>query len=465
IELGQALTADRILTGIVTYFGKQYTLTAELIDLAKEATIKTAKAEFDGSEEGLAEAIKSIAAQIADKKAGGSSFKEGKIGEQVEDWDIGQGEETIVKFESEPTGATVRVDGKLLCQQTPCSKMLTQGKHAITMELENYQAKTKTGTVKKGTQIKWQMEPDFGYLSVESKPAGIEVTLDGKSIGKTPLEKVTLSPGPHQVETKDNCYYQTGEKFTANRGESKKIRLDVKPKEAGIKVTAQDKNGNDIEATVIVDGKEIGTTPGKWKIPVCAKQLLVRNKNGEYKKILNPREKELVTINAILEKSREYDIQDTVVVNNKTGLMWQKEISSHTMNQDNAYAYCQDLSLEGYSDWRLPTISELRTLIKGCPKTEPGGMCKLTDDCLSVIKCHSFKACGCEVAKGPGENGFYWQKDVWSYDGDQHGHFWSSSVLSDFPAGGWDVCFEEGAVMNYSDRKANFYVRCVRSNE
>lgn len=195
IQLGQALTADNIMTGIVTYFGKRYTLTVEMIDLAKEATVKGAKAEFDGTEEGLADAIKSIAAQVTGKKAGGSSFQTGKIGEQVEDWDIGQGEETIVKFESSPEGAVVMVDGKILCQATPCSKMLTQGKHEITIQKENYLSKADRYNIVKGGRVAVTLEPNFGWLDVAANYTGIIVFLDGANIGQTPITKKRIGAG------------------------------------------------------------------------------------------------------------------------------------------------------------------------------------------------------------------------------------------------------------------------------
>ena len=64
IPLGQALSADTILRTTISFFGGTYTITSELIDLAKEATTKGAEATFDGSEKSLKEAIDSIVAQI-----------------------------------------------------------------------------------------------------------------------------------------------------------------------------------------------------------------------------------------------------------------------------------------------------------------------------------------------------------------------------------------------------------------
>ena len=68
IPLGKSLSADTILRTTITFFGGTYTITSELIDLEKEATVKGADATFDGSEKSLKEAINSIFAQIAGKR-------------------------------------------------------------------------------------------------------------------------------------------------------------------------------------------------------------------------------------------------------------------------------------------------------------------------------------------------------------------------------------------------------------
>ena len=65
IPLGQALSADTILRTTITYFGGSYTITSELIDLAKEATVIGAKQDYDGSETALKGALDKIVDKIA----------------------------------------------------------------------------------------------------------------------------------------------------------------------------------------------------------------------------------------------------------------------------------------------------------------------------------------------------------------------------------------------------------------
>lgn len=64
IPLGQALAADTIMRTTITYFGGVYTISSELIDLAKEASVIGAKKNYNGSEESMREALDSIVEKI-----------------------------------------------------------------------------------------------------------------------------------------------------------------------------------------------------------------------------------------------------------------------------------------------------------------------------------------------------------------------------------------------------------------
>ena len=59
------------------------------------------------------------------------------------------------------------------------------------------------------------------------------------------------------------------------------------------------------------------------------------------------------------------DDSKEIVVNNKNNLMWQDD--DHSSRLDISFAaanaYCRDLIFSGYSDWHLPTLDELKTII------------------------------------------------------------------------------------------------------
>ena len=128
--------------------------------------------------------------------------------------------------------------------------------------------------------------------------------------------------------------------------------------------------------------------------------------------------------------------------------MWSSKSSEMTWNE--AVEYCNNLTESGYSDWRLPTISELRTLIQNCSKTELGGSCGVTDNCLSWDECRNDACSGCDYDS----SGKYSKlgDNVW---------LWSSSVQSDYSNDRWYVIFSYGRVGSYGVGSSG-YVRCVR---
>lgn len=98
---------------------------------------------------------------------------------------------------------------------------------------------------------------------------------------------------------------------------------------------------------------------------------------------------------------------------------------------EQAEAYCSNLKEGGFTDWHLPTIDELRTLIVNCPKLQTGGTCRVSDKkrCLAST-CYSESQCLCEGESpsdvfskfGSERNGTYWSSSEGGFNG--YGQYW-----------------------------------------
>jgi len=147
-----------------------------------------------------------------------------------------------------------------------------------------------------------------------------------------------------------------------------------------------------------------------------------------------------------------------------TNLMWQKEPAPNEMDWEDAITYCNALSLGNATDWRLPSISELRSLVRGCPGTQSAGTCGVKDNCLSVADCRDGTCNGCDENQGP-NNGIYWPDDIEGTGNPQHQYYewyWSSSTVSDQTSWAWGIDFPWAWVGHNGKDNDACQVRCVR---
>lgn len=145
-----------------------------------------------------------------------------------------------------------------------------------------------------------------------------------------------------------------------------------------------------------------------------------------------------------------------------TGLMWETVPHQYDdMSQYDALDHCEQLILGGYDDWRLPNITELRSILRGCAPTSSEGSCLVSDpDCLSSGSCLSddCSPSSCEGTKGPGENGCYWAPGIWL---SVCRMYWSSSLNAMNPNDAWRLNFYNGHLGVFG-RTLEYYVWCVR---
>src|SRR5690606_40739398 len=74
----------------------------------------------------------------------------------------------------------------------------------------------------------------------------------------------------------------------------------------------------------------------------------------------------------------DYDVSDPdVVFDRVTGLMWQTAAAPDSIKADAVADACEELTLAGYSDWRMPRLMELVSLIDHA-SAAPAGELKTT---------------------------------------------------------------------------------------
>lgn len=128
------------------------------------------------------------------------------------------------------------------------------------------------------------------------------------------------------------------------------------------------------------------------------------------------------------------DLGNGVIQDNLTGLMWQKATAPgigsgeypDRYTWDQAKAYCADLSLGGYTDWRLPDVNELQSLVD-----------------YSRYK--------------PSINTTYFPETRAS-------RYWTATMFSNDTRGVWYVSFFYGYSRNCI-KTSHYYVRAVRSGQ
>ena len=122
------------------------------------------------------------------------------------------------------------------------------------------------------------------------------------------------------------------------------------------------------------------------------------------------------------------DNGDGTVTDTDTGLMWQQGTVSGIYTWEEALSYCENLSLGGHNDWRLPNINELQSLVH-------------------------------YTRYNPSIDTVHFSNTVSSY-------YWSSTTNAYYPDDALIVCFSGGRLDYYSKSlHYPYYLRAVRGGQ
>jgi hypothetical protein len=204
-----------------------------------------------------------------------------------------------VKISSSPSGAKIYLDDKLSESTTPTTlRGLSSGQHNIRLEKGNLVGSKRVFVLPDMTSdVKVNLEPGYGSISITSKPSGGEISLDGSAIGTTPLKLDTIASGDHTV--KIVCAGYTDYEETIHIGLNQFLNLNVVMKEfGGLLIESQPP-----KCKVYYEGEALGETPFLWEQRPAGESLL-RLKYPGFRKLetrVTVKAAKLDTVRLILE--------------------------------------------------------------------------------------------------------------------------------------------------------------------
>ena len=140
----------------------------------------------------------------------------------------------VIRVETQPPGAVVNVNGETKGASPMELTGLGFGTYEVKLELRGYDSRTQTVEVTEQApqaEVKVALTrplPSLGSADILSTPFGAAVSVDGASLGRTPLTDLKLKPGPRKVEiTKDDYEPWSG---TVNVQAGKRARVDAELK-------------------------------------------------------------------------------------------------------------------------------------------------------------------------------------------------------------------------------------------
>ena len=319
-KLGETLAANSLLRTALTQVGDRQQLHLQLYSAQKGCLTSAASARWNPQRPhiSVAEAVSELVdnLRIPVQMPGRvhtirpqrrvKKVEEKDLREQAESWDMPDDQKVIVTFTSKPSGAVVQMDGRMICQDTSkaCRRLVAPGRHQVVMEKEEYLQRKGLIIVDEATSVDWALDPDFGWLTVQSTPSGLPVRINGKAVGNTPIDRRRFPPGAYKVMVVDDRHYKAGRQVQLSREEHERITVNPQPRLGGVAIEGVDSQGNAAQSAVWIDGKEVGTTPYRAKILIGSHEVELRHETyGLARKTIVVQEKTITTVQLTMDRN------------------------------------------------------------------------------------------------------------------------------------------------------------------
>jgi hypothetical protein len=125
----------------------------------------------------------------------------------------------------------------------------------------------------------------------------------------------------------------------------------------------------------------------------------------------------------LLQAESRFVVKNGGIFDRQTDLTWQKKPSSDKFTYQEAIKHCEDLYDDGYSDWELPSIDALKSLV-------------------------DYKQDNSAIATG-------------LISVKLNDYYWSETKHAEYSSNAWELLFKNGND-NWNNQSFDFYALCVR---
>ncbi|MGD9133701.1 MAG: PEGA domain-containing protein [Desulfobacterales bacterium] len=209
-----------------------------------------------------------------------------------------------VFISSIPEGAAVSVDGKP-AGNTPLTIELQQGNYLLQIAAEGFKTwETRLNVAPNQSQslADVRLQAADATLALKTQPAGANVTIGEKFVGKTPL-KVQLSANmPHEIRISKAGYENESRRIKVPAEKLKTLAVNLKPIMGVIRFSVEP-----ADAQLVLNGKNQGKVPQELKLVAVSHQLeFIKKGYQSYRTRITPRpgypQEIKVTLNSLSKK-------------------------------------------------------------------------------------------------------------------------------------------------------------------
>ncbi|MDH4205056.1 MAG: SUMF1/EgtB/PvdO family nonheme iron enzyme [Desulfobacteraceae bacterium] len=222
-----------------------------------------------------------------------------------------------ITISSVPIDANVLIDGKSF-GKTPLNIQLSSGSYLLEINADRFKTWKHRLNVKPNDPQEIRdvrLQPADGKLTINTKPDGANIIIDGTFVGQTPLT-FDLSPDKHHVvQISKAGYEKTNRKVQVVTAASKQLNVNLKPRRGIVHLSVEPP-----DTELIIDGKSWGVVPKKLNL-IAVEHKLEFNKKGfhPYRISITPQPGFPKQLKVALKKKGVSKETEPLVITTKTG--------------------------------------------------------------------------------------------------------------------------------------------------